>query len=74
MQAGLKFKTLDRVNEVTLHKCAYYLSPISSFPSHIAERCHILKLKHLFKLIKTAKVLILDELRKFKVYIAKILR
>lgn len=37
VQAGLKFKTLDPVNEVTLHKCAYYLSPISSFP-HILLR------------------------------------
>ena len=43
-------------------------------PPHIAKRCYILKLKHLLKLIKTAKALILNKLRKFKVYIAKILR
>ena len=50
------------------------ICPYLFLPPHIAERCHILKLKHLLKLIKTAKVLILNKLRKFKVYIAKILR
>ena len=48
--------------------------PYLVLPAHFAERCHILKLKHLLKLIKTAKVLILNKLRKFKVYIAKILQ